>query len=338
MGTDLKLVTGVTAFVMAVAVHHKAQAASFDCTHAASPREQLICHDPALSALDEQLGRTYRERRAALSPHGAELLQRSEQSWLHFIATVCPLSVSAEDHGPQNPKNCLETHYRERLDQLAKAGQKLGPFVFNRIDLYAAQPADADDKSGATPGFYTVHVAYPQIDNALSPQVESWNKQNVKSLPVDGDCRPGDFNNDYELGYANSNTISMQWSFYEYCYPTPHGMGWYKANNVVLSPNLLPLTGDKVFGPGNHWVEPLRKLFWDALLAAGWSPPDNQAQNETPDILNDVGDPEQWLFTAEGLKISFGSYEGGCYACTPQPVTVPWDKLKPLLSPNAVVP
>ena len=167
-----------------------AAVASFDCSHATTAREKTICGNPALSALDGQLGHLYRERRALLSSQGAQLLQESERSWIRFVGIVC-----ASD-GPENKpwlsrKFCLTRQYNDRVKQLQNAGEKLGPYVFNRIDLYAAQPSG--DETGSATGFYIQHTAYPQIDNADSPELQAWNRANVRGLQKDGDCGPGDY-------------------------------------------------------------------------------------------------------------------------------------------------
>jgi uncharacterized protein len=292
-------------------------AASFDCKQAASPREALICQDPALSDLDGRLGRAYRERQAVLTSHGAELLQSSQRSWLHYIATVCPLDVSNDaikSDGRRDPKKCLADRYRDRLDQLATVGQRLGPFLFTRIDLFAAEPAP-DAQTGATPGFYVQHVAYPQIDSPVSPEADIWNRQNLKVLTRSDDCgQGGDDDTDYVVGYANRHMISMAWHDYFYCHGTPHGMFGVRSQNTVLLPKSRALTTDDVFGANDRWTTRLQKLFWDALAKAGWTP----VGDPTPsDIEDDFVQPGSWLFTKEGLNVSFSAYEGGCYACIP---------------------
>jgi uncharacterized protein len=317
---------GLAAIVGIFTIHGLALGASFDCAHATAPREQLICADPDLSDLDGRLGRAYQQRRAVLSPQGAELLQSSQRSWLRFIATVCPLKAPADADSRQLPKNCLADHYKERLDQIAKVGQRLGPFVFNRIDLFAAKPAQ-----DSYTGFDVQHVAYPQIDNLHSPEVDAWNRQNLKSLS-ENDYGEDD-ETDYEIGFANKRMISVGW--WSSSMGAAHPTTSVEARNVILLPNLRPLTEHDVFGADDRWVVKLQGLFWDALVKAGWSPPDESAKRE---IQDDVIRSRYWLFTTEGLNVSFSSYAGACYACTPQPVTVPWAALKPLLSPSAVVP
>ncbi len=327
---------GLAAILGSLAIHGAVLAASFDCGKATSPREQLICRDPVLSDLDTQLGRIYQERKAVLSQHGAELLQNSERNWLHYITTICPLIVPANGDSQRNPNICLKQNYQERLNQLARVGQKIGPFLFLRIDFFAAEPAT--DNTGSRSGFYIQHVAYPQIDNSASPEAEAWNKGNVRNLSEGDDCGQGDDDTDYDIGYASQKMISVQWSYFMYCHGTPHGMFWGETKNFVLALTPRPLNEEDVFGPTDQWVGPLQKIFWDALRKNGWSPPGNQAENVKADIEDNVIQPSRWFFTKEGLKVYFNAYEGGCYACTPDPVIVSWEQLKPLLSPTAVVP
>lgn len=311
-----------------------AAVASFDCTRTTSAREKVICGDPALSALDGQLGRLYRERRALLSPQGAKLLQESERSWLGFVGTIC------SSDGPENKpwlsrRFCLTRQYNERVRQLRAAGQKIGPYVFNRIDLYATQPSG--DETGSAAGFYIQHTAYPQIDNANSPELRAWNQANVRDLPKDGDCGPGDYDVDFEVGYANARFISVRWTDSTYCHGTAHGFGGVRSANTVLSPCLRPLIPQDLFDPGEAWASALKARLWTTLTRTGWSPQGNQPDVQQ-ELEGDFVQPDRWLFTDDGLQVAFASYEAGCYACTPRPVTLPWSELKPLLSKSAIAP
>ena len=338
--TKIRLFPVCVALLCFLAVHSPALAASFECAKASKPREKLICADQALSDLDSQLGHMYQERRSLLSAHGAELLQKSEQNWLRFVATVCPLDtgklVPADPttfpSGPF-PKVCLQRQYENRLKQLSMVGQKQGPFVFNRIDLFTAGASTVDNV--ATPGFWTQHVAYPQIDNITTPATEAWNKSAKRELANGDDCENGDGDDDvdYVVGYANDRIVSTRWSDYTYCHGAPHGFGGSKTENLVLEPSLHQFEPADLFGPGKDWVPKLQSLFWDAISAQGWRPGNEGNKTE---ILGIVVTADRWLFTDKGITVGFNSYEGGCYACTPQPVTVSWENLKPLLSANFV--
>lgn len=312
-----------------------ASAASFDCTRTKLPREQLICRESELSKLDEQLGRTYEGRKALLSDHGAELLHRSEISWLHFVAMVCPVVVSTNTDDTDHAKNCLAGKYRERLDQLSKVGQRIGPWRFNRLDFYAALPAP--DSTGNTAGFYVEHIAYPQIDNADSPQVNAWNQTVEKSLSQgsDGEDVESDTDTDYEIGEANEHIISVQWTASEYDHGAAHGGFTIDTQNMILFPNLRPVTAADLFGGDKQWAKKVQDVFWSAL-AKDWSPPESQAESIKTQIRDEVIRPDKWLITKDGLQVSFSAYEGGCYACNPGPVTASWAELKPVLSSSAV--
>ena len=309
---------------------------SFSCAHATASQDQAICSDQALSALDGRLAQLYRERRALLSPQGAKLLQDSQREWLRFITVVCPPTPPAIPAG-RDQKGCLKRQYTERLADLHQAAQRIGPYLFNNVSHYAAQPAQ--DATGALTGFVVQTVSFPQIDNADSAERVAWNLKNLRTLPRETDCGDGgDEAIGYEIGYANARLISVAWSDWTYCHGTAHGFGDVTVENTVLSPHLRPLVAQDVFGPGTSWVAPLQDRFWAALLQSGWKPPENQAEDIKSQLEAKFIDPEQWLFTADGLNISFSAYEGGRYTCTPQPLTLHWSELKPLFTNGSVVP
>jgi len=339
--TKIKLFPICVALLCFVAAHSATSAASFDCTKASKPREKLICDDQALSDLDSKLGRLYQERRSLLSERGAELLQKSEQNWLRFVATICPIDTDSRPVPPLSfprgpfPKACLQRQYEDRIKQLSMVGQKHGPFVFNRIDLFAA--GNSTDDNVATPSFWTQHVGYPQIDNITTPATEAWNKSAKRDLASGDDCENGhgDDDVDYVVGYASDKMISTQWSDYTYCHGTPHGFGGSTTENLVLEPRLHKFDAVDLFGPGKDWVPKLQSRFWDALSAQGWKPGN---EGNKAEILGILVAADKWLFTDQGITVSFNSYEGGCYACTPQPVTVTWESLRPLMTENFAPP
>lgn len=331
----------IAASLLWTAIHEPVYAASFDCSQANNPREHFICSRPELSELDSQLGRVYGEKKSLLSPQGAQLLQQAERGWLRYVAQICPLNASTEQHSPLwSPEACLAQQYRERLNQLAKVGQTMGPYRFNRIDLYEAKPvSNLSDTTGHTEGFSTKHTAYPQIDNADSDEALAWNKRQVAGLPGMGDCESdGDYDIDYIIGYANKQVISKQEGRNQYCHGTPHGLFSSVSQNLIISPEQRTLKAEDVFVEDLEWRPKLQSLFWEALAVQGWITPEDQKQEVESEIKNIVIRPERWLFTDQGLRIEFNAYEGGCYACTPEPVTVGWSNLKPLLRQGSVLP
>jgi len=339
MRRRLTLTIGLAGLVAGLALVGSSFAASFDCGHAASPREKLICSDPTLSDLDSKLGRLYQERRALLSPHGADLLQTSERSWLTYTATVCTLAVPDHAVWSQQPKNCLALKYRDRLKQLSYAGEKVGPFLFNRIDFFSAEPAP--DNSGQTLGFYVQHIGYPQIDGPSSSQADEWNRQSAKTLEPSSYCGQGDSNGDedadYVVGYATQRFISVKLSSFIYCHGAAHGTFGSGAVNMVLQPTVRPATEQDIFGPNDDWVNKFQQILWKAVTKNGWRPLGDAYSEIESDVEDDFIQPARWIFTIDGLRIAFSAYDAGCYQCNPPPVTVPWSEIKPLLPKKSVL-
>lgn len=330
----------IAAGLLWTTIHEPLYAASFDCKHANTPPEHLICSRPELSELDSQLGRVYQEKKSLLSTQGAQLLQQAERGWLRYVSQICPLNASTQQHSALwSPEACLAKQYRERLNQIAKVGQMIGPYRFNRVDIYEAKPvSNQSDTTGHTEGFSTKHTAYPQIDNADSDEALAWNKQQVTGLPGVGDCESdGDYDTNYLIGYANKQVISKLEERDQYCHGTPHGLFSSKSENLIISPEQRTLKAEDVF-VADGWQLNLQSFFWEALTVQGWITPEDQKQEVESEIKNIVIRPERWLFTDQGLQVHFDAYEGGCYACTPGPVTVGWSKLKPILRQGSVLP
>ena len=82
-----------------------AQAASFDCSKAATATEKLICANQRISNLDEYLGRYYYTARAEVG-RGAVCLVPNQRDWLQNVRNVC------------KDAKCLERVYLNRLAEL----------------------------------------------------------------------------------------------------------------------------------------------------------------------------------------------------------------------------
>ena len=129
----------------------------------------------------------------------------------------------------------------------------------------------------------------------------------------------------------------MEWQDFTYCHGTAHGFGSVEAENTILSSPIKPLTAADLFEQGSRWADRLKEHLWKTLTQSGWRAPENQPDAKQQ-LESNFAEPDRWLFTKEGLQIDFDAYDGGCYACTPQPITLPWAELKPLLSKSAIVP
>jgi uncharacterized protein YecT (DUF1311 family) len=88
-----------------LALATQAAAASFPCHQAGTAVERRICQDPALSQLDDHLGRYYAGAREALR-EALPCLQADQQAWLRSTRDAC---VDAA---------CLKRAYLDRLAEL----------------------------------------------------------------------------------------------------------------------------------------------------------------------------------------------------------------------------
>lgn len=101
-----------------------AQAASFDCTKAQSPVEKMVCADPTLSQLDEELATTFR-RAVANDPQ----IRRQQQAWLRDTREKC------------GTVECLTTAYRTQIQTLAGQPSAAAP-VPNAVSPTPAAPIE----------------------------------------------------------------------------------------------------------------------------------------------------------------------------------------------------
>ena len=110
------------------------QAASFDCAKAVSAVEKLICENPALSDLDEQMARAYREK-VAIDP---ELSRTEQRVWISETRNRCV------DGG------CLYTAYRNRINTLTGDAEILTPQAPSPPTQPKLDSQSAIDITGAT--------------------------------------------------------------------------------------------------------------------------------------------------------------------------------------------
>lgn len=101
------IVTFVSPAILAVLLFASASAvnaASFDCKKAQSKTEQMICSDPKLSALDEELSAVYKEASGLVSDPSA--MKKAQLEWINQ-------KRSASD----NPGD-LEAAYLARIEEI----------------------------------------------------------------------------------------------------------------------------------------------------------------------------------------------------------------------------
>jgi len=136
-----------------------AWSASFDCQKARNAPEKMVCSDPELSKLDDQLAQTYRD---ALNTMAAQVkadkitsdtpsrLIKEQKNWITYVRNVC------EDIA------CLRESYQSRVELL-----KRDPSPFT--DIYPPNSVTINFDDGPE----TWGVGYPRD---LSEDIDDFNK------------------------------------------------------------------------------------------------------------------------------------------------------------------
>ena len=99
-----------------------AQAASFDCTKAASKSEKLICSTPELSKLDEELADVYGSAKKQLSPESQKLFANGQRAWLKFHSSYCFYDQFAKPADKASSRECQIQEYKSRIKSIQQTG------------------------------------------------------------------------------------------------------------------------------------------------------------------------------------------------------------------------
>src|SRR3954471_21108343 len=98
--------TFASALVLALMLPFAAQAQSFNCRTAEAPDEILICQNPRLRALDEQMASLYFRLRNRLYGGERAELEASQRRWLRSRM------------GCGRDYSCIQGHYVQRINEL----------------------------------------------------------------------------------------------------------------------------------------------------------------------------------------------------------------------------
>ncbi|MBB3172380.1 uncharacterized protein YecT (DUF1311 family) [Endobacter medicaginis] len=312
-----------------------AQAASFDCAKATSPREYLICGTAELSTLDQQLQATYAAKLVLLSPAGMKLLRASERAWFTYSDRICGFEApqGVVPGAPKAQAQCLIEATHDRLRDLACIGRS-GPYMIVRIDRYAARLVTGSDVAAH---FSTRHVSIPQIDAPGSAAQQGWNRNVIEQMHQTGpSVDKVDMQDDVfgEIGLATPRLISLRWVDAFHDADMIHWQWTYRVSNMVMDPDLRAMVPSDLFAVTADWPRPLSDIAVRAIEAEGWVP---DSESSLTGLRRLSGDPETWFLRTDGIEISLGSSSIGCRVCNPANSLVPWTKLRALMTPRALV-
>lgn len=180
----------ISAALLCLAFSTAAGAAGFDCTKAEGAVEKTVCADPALSDLDEYLGRYYSVALEALGD-GASCLKADQRIWLKTVRNPCGGETA-----------CLSAAYLARLATLD--GLQPGASALKNVDLPAspvlltAIPPETD--VAAPTGTETI-----ELRGQLVHEAQDMNNMGFAVKPGQGAARA--FVYDMSIGNSPSHNI-----------------------------------------------------------------------------------------------------------------------------------
>jgi len=334
-------------FLLSVLAH----AASFDCTKAKTAQEKAICGTPALSAADDQMAAAYKAWLAAAQPDWAAGIRGNQIVWLHTRDEDC----SAGD-ADNSIAACLGNVYKERIAELQGMVQHIGgvTFVSQAITLTARDTPNSvpAGMSEIAPGFGTLAAAWPQA-SSTAPQWIAWNKaieqaamQAVNSFNGNSQKPAQDWTQLVLPGIDDVVTVTVDGFNGKMISATIvndyDGHGAHPTENSSESYWMLSeqraLKPEDVFLPNSGWDTWMEKRLDSYLKQVLDSNGDDQRQYQPGDLPGIVTNPADWKLEPAGFSIFFQPYQVACYACTPQPLVIPWSDLKPYLQPSFILP
>jgi uncharacterized protein len=331
-----------------------AQAASFDCSKAATAQEKAICATPDLSAADDQMAAAYHAWLAAASPDGAAGIRENQIVWLRTRDASCPAGDA------NNPiASCLGNIYKARIAELMQMVQHFAgmTFVSRAITLTArdAQGSVPPGASEVTPGFGTLQASWPQA-SSTTPQWAAWNSAIVPAIILAANANESSSAHDWkglvQPGVDRNLTVTVervntQWvSVSVLDYYDGHGAHPMENSSEFywLLDKQRALKAEDVFLPNSGWDAWMEQRL-DSYLHKALDAQSNgnyqswfTAGDAPKELQGLVTNPGDWKLEPAGFSIFFQPYQVACYACTPDPMTIPWSDLKPYLQPSFVLP
>ncbi|HEY3706353.1 MAG TPA: lysozyme inhibitor LprI family protein [Terracidiphilus sp.] len=332
-----------------------AHATSFDCAKATTPQEKAICASPELSKADDHLAAAYKTTLAGAPAAFRDQIHQAQRAWLRRIRLNCL---------PGNPNTAIESCLAAAMDARTKALEHTlfseggVQFVMLSVSFTVpdSPPLDNQDKQRGVSAVSTFDASWPR---ALSPAPEwqAWNaaiEDAARKAASQGKGEPdrkwkpewaGGMDTDLQTALRLvtprlvSATITNEWYSHGAAHPNTD-----RSQFHWMLPQRRPLHAEDVFHTGSGWPQ----ILYDRTDKYLHSVLDQDAGGDYQSLSGPgmiaatlhkiVQEPQNWTIDARGITIVFQQYAVACYACTPEPFTMSWDSLKPLLNPEFDIP
>jgi uncharacterized protein len=303
---------------------------SFDCAKSSTAIERTICKDPELAAADRQMAAAYKALVDKLTGPAKEQQQKEQARWIAARNQVC-------SDGALEMPFCLRNRMETRIVNLRALADGSYPDISPQTIIKIGK---VKAKS------FTIDASYPQFDgkSANFAAVNTWFADRTKIAVADhvpdadeaADRQQNwSYEQSYELYRPGPDAISVATTYYGFT-GGAHGYGAISGALVDLRSGKM-LEPDDVFAVGDKWRLALRNRVTADLKKQFVERPgfdDALAADKMDEML---GDPERYVWRADGLSIVFNQYEIAAYVMGRYFVRIPYADLKPLLRPDAPV-
>jgi hypothetical protein len=286
-------------------------------------------------------------------------VREEQRGWLRSLAANCK-SPTAESTAALAA--CMLNFYPARIKGLRANVVTVGGVTFYWRTITRTESDDPGDVTPemtaheANPGFGTLSAEWPQSTGA-TPEWRAWNvaiEAAIRELARKGS---GDPSGKRLTGWAATSFVDQEVTT-SIGVVTPvlvtaeiqdmvDGHGVHPNTNSIQFNWLLKeereLQPKDVFRAGSGWEQALEqrcdKYLHQQLDTDGKSYIGiGRAGEMAKTVRSIVVKPENWQLDGKGLTIPFQPYAVACYACTPDPLTIPWGDLQPYLQTGFVRP
>lgn len=303
----------------------------------ACPQSSVLCRDPRLAALRDQMKSALSQASTEVSAEGARLLAQSQNEWLEAQRVSCGVPDGAQTL-TADQQTCVQGAISDRVKSAAQAVEKIGPFTFQRVETVSAARASGDVAAMAAPGgpdTVTQDIAFPRIDGD-SPAIRKFNEfvaQRPRFSVADGTNET----TKYDITYAGPSLISVKFDYYDYSLGAAHPNTDARTINFNMK-TLAPLRASDVFKAGSGWERALARKGADGVTKIIKEFDDSIPATQPGELLAAVSDPAKWAITDKALILVFSEEDMGSHAIGGKEVAVPWSELKAYLNPAAPAP
>jgi uncharacterized protein YecT (DUF1311 family) len=312
----------------------------FDCSHARTTGERLICGDAALSKSDAKLNAAYRVLEKSESPESFAMFRASQRAWIAYVMKICGANVPMpQDLGDRNPiVECLNGEYGDQADLLdGLKVDKAGALAIEpRMRFHTRANPDTEESDvypwmngGALAAAFNAFIA-----RAL--ELDRW-RMDDKTL-----FRYGDDVNDqklharrvYSVDRFDDRVVALAIDTSDFVgghdeehYPTSFNWNMAKARPISL---------DDVFAAGEGW----KKFALDYCrkdLAKRTKDDGMPADLEDSELPKQVADGANWSWGKDKASVTFWIFMLSGMPSENYPVDIPYKLLKPYMKPDAPV-